>query len=93
MCITEREAAGFVPEPGEDERVPGERLAASYVNFYVTNGGVVMPVFGDENDDVAAGVLADAFPDREILRVPARAIIVGGGNVHCITQQIPEGKE
>ena len=52
-----------------------------------------MHVFGDENDDVAAGVLADAFPDREILRVPARAIIVGGGNVHCITQQIPEGKE
>lgn len=93
VCITEREAAGFVPEPGEDERVPGERLAASYVNFYVTNGGVVMPVFGDENDDVAAGVLADAFPDREILRVTARAIIVGGGNVHCITQQIPEGKE
>lgn len=88
--ITERDAAGFVYEPGEAVRVPGERLAASYVNFYVTNGGVIVPAFGDENDGAAAEVLAEAFPGREILPVAARAIIVGGGNVHCITQQIPE---
>ena len=60
------------------------------MNFYVTNGGVIVPAFADVNDGAAAGVLAEAFPGREILPVAARAIIVGGGNVHCITQQIPE---
>lgn len=90
VCITKEELAGFTFEPGEDERSAGERLAASYVNFYISNGAIVLPQFGDVNDAKAVDVLREAFPERKIVPVYARDIIVGGGNIHCITQQIPE---
>ncbi|MDW2798690.1 agmatine deiminase [Clostridium boliviensis] len=92
VCITKEELAGFVFEPGEDEREPGERLAASYVNFYISNGGVIVPQFGDENDREAVRILTGCFLERKIYPVYARDIIVGGGNIHCITQQIPKGE-
>lgn len=90
VCITEEELQGYVFEEGEDVRQVGERLAASYVNFYISNGGIILPQFGDENDKVAVDILGKLFPDRKIFPIYARAIIVGGGNIHCITQQIPE---
>ena len=69
-------------------RTPGSRLAASYVNFYIANGGVVVPGFGDVKADAAAvRILEDAFPDRKVVQVFARDIVLGGGNIHCITQQ------
>ena len=92
VCITAEELAALEFAPGEDMRSQGERLAASYVNFYITNGGVLVPQFGDINDKAAVELLAKCFPKREIIPIEARAIIVGGGNIHCITQQIPEGK-
>ncbi|KAK9825337.1 hypothetical protein WJX74_010757 [Apatococcus lobatus] len=71
-------------------RKAGERLAASYVNFYIANGGIVMPAFGQEPADArACAVLEQAFPDREIVAVKSREILLGGGNIHCITQQQP----
>lgn len=91
VCITEEELAGFRFEEGEDMREPGERLAASYVNFYISNGGVIVPQFRDEHDRLAAEILGDLFPKRRIIPVYARPVIVGGGNIHCITQQIPAG--
>lgn len=91
VCITEEELSGFVFEEGEDVREAGERLAASYVNFYISNGGIILPQFGDENDAVAVKIMAELFPKREIYPIYARDIIVGGGNIHCITQQIPKG--
>lgn len=91
VCITEEELAGFAFEPGEDVREPGERLAASYVNFYIANDAVILPQFHDEADGAAVEVMKEAFPDREIIPIYARDIIVGGGNIHCITQQIPLG--
>jgi agmatine deiminase len=75
----------------KDMREAGERLAASYVNFYLSNGGVIVPQFGDENDEGALKILGECFPERRIYPIYARDIIVGGGNIHCITQQIPEG--
>lgn len=90
VCITEEELEGFVFEAGEDVREVGERLAASYVNFYISNGGVLVPQFGDENDGIAVEMLQKLFPDREVCPIYARPIIVGGGNIHCITQQIPK---
>ena len=90
VCITEEELNALEAEPGEDEREYGERLAASYVNFYIANGLIVYPRFGDVNDDRAQKILEECFPDREVYGVDARPIIVGGGNIHCITQQIPE---
>ncbi len=89
VCITEEELAGFTFEEGEDIRSAGERLAASYVNFYIANGSVIVPQFGDENDKLAAKILGKLFPERRIIPVYARPVIVGGGNIHCITQQIP----
>ena len=90
VCITEEELNSLEAEPGEDEREYGERLAASYVNFYIANGLIVYPRFGDVNDDRAQRILEECFSDREVYGIDARPIIVGGGNIHCITQQIPE---
>ncbi|HEX4080198.1 MAG TPA: agmatine deiminase family protein [Rhizomicrobium sp.] len=67
----------------------GRPLAASYVNFYLANGGLVMPAFDDPADLAARSVLADCFPEREIAQVDALAIVQGGGGIHCITQQEP----
>lgn len=91
VCITDEELCGFEFAEGEDIREPGERLAASYVNFYISNSSVILPQFADENDSVAEKIMREIFPERKIIPVYARDIIVGGGNIHCITQQIPEG--
>ena len=90
ICLTQEDVDGFVFEEGEDQREAGERMAASYVNFYISNGGVIVPQFGDENDLVAVKILQECFPERKVYPIDARAIIVGGGNIHCITQQIPK---
>jgi len=82
-------------EEGEDMRDEGERLAASYVNFYFINGAALVPQFGDDNaesDKKALEILKKICPDREIIGIPARDILLGGGNIHCITQQIPARK-
>lgn len=92
VAITDFDVRGFVFEDGEAEREAGEVLAASYVNFYVCNAAVVVPVFEDKNDKVAVEILKTLFPDRKVVHVFARELIVGGGNIHCLTQQIPEGK-
>jgi len=67
-----------------------ERLSQSYINFYIANGGVVMPAFGDQKrDEFARGQIAELFPRHKILQLPARELAYGGGNIHCITQQQP----
>lgn len=70
-------------------RLAGTRLAASYVNFYLCNGGLILPTFDDANDQRAADILQDLFPEQQVVTVPGREILLGGGNVHCITQQQP----
>ncbi|MEO5566316.1 MAG: agmatine deiminase family protein [Luteimonas sp.] len=67
------------------------RLAASYANFLVINGAVLMPAYGDPADGPAAAVLAQAFPGREIIQVPCRALIWQNGSLHCLTMQLPDG--
>lgn len=76
------------PQPIIDQ---GRRLAASYANFLIINGALLMPAYGDAADAVAAKVLAEAFPDREIVPVPCRALIWQNGSLHCLTMQLPEG--
>lgn len=93
VCIREEELDGFVFEEGEDAREAGERLAASYVNFYIGNKVVLVPQFGDEEDASAVSLLAELFPERTVIPIAARDILLGGGNIHCITQQIPVGNE
>ncbi|MCR5256272.1 MAG: agmatine deiminase [Acetatifactor sp.] len=89
VTVSEKDLLGYEFEEGEDVREVGERLAASYVNFYVGNGIVLVPQFHDENDENALKVIGEAFPDREVFGVDAVSLIVGGGNIHCLTQQIP----
>ncbi|MCB0211660.1 MAG: agmatine deiminase [Anaerolineae bacterium] len=89
LYMTETESAGIDQVLGALPRRAGNRLAASYVNFYIANGGVIMPFFDDPQDEVARSQLQALFPDRTVVGVPSREIILGGGNIHCITQQLP----
>jgi len=90
MFITEAEAAGIDAQPNGMDRAAGTRLAASYVNFYIANGAIIAPSFAAASDDVARSTLASTFPKRDIIMLPAREILLGGGNIHCITQQQPK---
>lgn len=93
ITITQKDLQNYEFEEGEDMRDEGERLAASYVNFYFVNGAVLVPQFGGENaksDKRALEILRKVCTGREIIGIPARDILLGGGNIHCITQQIPE---
>lgn len=68
------------------------RLAKSYVNLYVANGGVVMPSFEDRRDNAARRVVTEAFPEHKVVQVLATDIVRGGGGIHCITQPQPKGR-
>ena len=69
----------------------GRRLAASYANYLIVNGGVVMPSYGDRADALAARIVAQAHPGREVVMVDARELIWQNGSVHCLTMQVPAG--
>lgn len=92
---TAEEVAGLEPSADSvpDERQVGQPLAASYMNFLVVNGGVVMPSFGMEDLDAkAAAVLGAAHPRRRVVMLEAehcRELLLGGGSIHCVTQQVP----
>ena len=67
----------------------GQLLPASYANFYIANGIVLAPTFGDVNDRVALNTLARLFPQREVIGIPCRDLVLGLGTLHCMTQQQP----
>ena len=69
-----------------------ERLPASYANFYIANGVVIVPTFNDPNDRVALGILADLFPDRAVVGIHAGDLVWGQGTLHCLSQQEPQGR-
>jgi agmatine deiminase len=76
-----------LPMPG---RIGGdERLPASYLNFYIGNQAVLVPVFSDPHDARALRILGDLFPGREVVGIDCRALVEGMGAIHCITQQQP----
>jgi agmatine deiminase len=68
-------------------------LPASYANFYIGNGCVLLPIFKDRNDRKAMELLAEAFPERKVVPIYAAELIYGYGGIHCVTQQEPLGKE
>ncbi|MGH8197155.1 MAG: agmatine deiminase [Steroidobacteraceae bacterium] len=91
LYMTAAEAAGIESSPDCKPRRAGDRLAGSYVNFYVANRQIVMPLLDPRTDGPAKSALARLFPGRKIAGVPSREILLGGGNIHCITQQQPHG--
>ncbi len=97
VTFTEEELDNYEFEEGEDTREAGERLAASYVNFYYTDKALLVPQFGagnEKSDERALRILEQAawefHPGRKVIPIPARSLILGGGNIHCLTQQVPK---
>lgn len=87
--ISAEEADGVDAVEGSLPRRGGDRLAASYANFYLGTSRVVFPELDERFDEQAGEILQSCFPDRQVVGVPAREILLGGGNIHCITQQVP----
>ncbi len=92
IFITAEESQGVDSIAGTLPRETGDRLAGSYVNSYIGNDTVVLPIFDDAHDDAAIAAYTEMFAPRRILTVPGREILLGGGNIHCITQQVPSGQ-
>lgn len=87
--MTAEEAGGVDAQAGSIARRAGDRLPASYINFYVANKRVVMPLYDKRWDGAARASLRRLFPTREVVGVETREVLLGGGNIHCITQQVP----
>lgn len=88
LYMSEEEAAGLI-QPDRMAREAGERLGASYANFLICNGAVFYPLLDSTQDERAKQVLEGAFPEHTLVGIPSREVLLGGGNLHCITQQIP----
>lgn len=70
----------------------GEKLPASYINCYIANGALIVPTFECETDAIALEIFASAFPNKKVIGMPARNLVCAGGDIHCLTQQIPAAK-
>ncbi|RMH54617.1 MAG: agmatine deiminase family protein [Deinococcus-Thermus bacterium] len=81
-----------LPLPKEPRWLGGERLPLTYANFYIANGVVLVPQYGDPHDERALEILRPLFPGREVIGLQSRYLITGGGSFHCITQQQPAGR-
>jgi agmatine deiminase len=90
LFMTAEEAAGIDVRSGSRARRAGDRLPASYINFYVANKLVVMPLYDKRWDGAAMRTLKRLFPTRKVVGVATREVLLGGGNIHCITQQVPK---
>jgi agmatine deiminase len=80
-----------IPMPGRVEG-PWGRLPASYLNFYVANGVVLVPIFGHENDDVALKTLQGIFPKRRVVGIRSEVLVLGLGGIHCVTHEQPASR-
>jgi agmatine deiminase len=89
LYATEQECEGVDLVADSQERHPSVRLAGSYVNFLIVNGGIIAPSFDDPLDSEAEALLQRLFPEHEVVMVPGRELLLGGGNIHCLTQQQP----
>lgn len=80
-----------LPWPGAIVNEDGERLPATYANFLIINGAVLLPVYGVAQDDEAISVMKGIFPEREVIPIDCRALIAQHGSLHCVTMQLPAG--
>jgi agmatine/peptidylarginine deiminase len=94
MGIGGQKPFNLIPLPMADAVYEdGERLPATYANFLIINGAVLMPTYDSPKDEIAKQQLQKAFPDREIIGINCRALIKQHGSLHCVTMQYPRGKE
>lgn len=92
LTMTAKEASTIlVKGKSAKSRLDGMRLAASYINYYQGKDFIILPAFGVKEDELARQVIASLYPDKKIHQIYSREILLGGGNIHCITMQIPEG--
>ncbi len=91
IAITEEESQEIDFAADAFDRTADTEFIATYANCYICNGGVIIPSFGDPKDEEAVEIFKEMFPDREIVAVNTREVSLGGGNIHCITQQQPKG--
>jgi agmatine deiminase len=89
LFMSPEESQGVDVVEGTYPRRAGARLAGSYINFYLPNRGIIVPTFDDPYDLPALQALQNLFPGREVVGIPAREILLGGGDIHCITLQQP----
>lgn len=97
LCLTQQPcllqgAATIDAVEGTIPREDGEVAIASYMNFLIVNGGVILPQYGDANDALAVQQVQAMFPERKVVGVRTEEVAYGGGNIHCITQQQPKAK-
>jgi len=91
--LEEVDGLTLIPVPAPDVLQDEEGwVDYSYINHYVCNGAVILCAFDDPGDARATGILAEAYPDREIVLIDARPIFALGGGIHCITQQQPAAR-
>ncbi len=91
MYMSRQEAIGIRgSRSNAKKREPNMRLAASYINYYQGKDFVILPAFGVPEDDLAYQQFTELYPDKKIVQINSREILLGGGNIHCITMQIPE---
>ena len=94
MYMSKNESKGIVSGTHDAKaRLEGDRLAASYINFYQGEKFVILPAFGVPEDKLAKETLQKLYPEKDIIQLNTKEILLGGGNVHCITMQIPYNKE
>lgn len=94
IYMTKKESKGITAGTHNAKaRNEGDRLAASYINFYQGEKFVILPAFGVPEDKLAKDQLEKLYPNKEIIQINTKEILLGGGNVHCITMQIPYNKE
>ncbi|MDD3207386.1 MAG: agmatine deiminase [Erysipelotrichia bacterium] len=94
MYMNKEEAKGIRgSRSNAKKREPNMRLAASYINYYQGKNFVILPAFGVAEDAVAFEQFKGLYPDKQIIQINTREILLGGGNIHCITMQIPEGRK
>jgi agmatine deiminase len=88
--LTAEESAGLDNVEDALARPAGKHMGGSYINFYLANGGLVVPLYNDPADKAALTTLQALMPERQVVGIKnGREILLGGGMVHCITQQIP----
>lgn len=93
LVMTYQEAAGIKVHDNAKKRLTNSRLAASYVNFYQSKDFVICPFFNHPLDQQAFNILKNFYKEKEVIALPSREILLGGGNIHCVTMQIPKGEK